>query len=233
MSNEREETEVKKNKKWLRDRYESMETIKATTKNSRGKRSTSYLKKRTVINLLNQLDEPEVLSQEWIERNTSPVDDEGRLYVWKSDLQNAIVPKQELPVIPKFVADWIEGRRRSGAKDVQIIEEINSTRWMVINGGDRKIGEYINRSLKIHGEVLRAVLVGYTVEEQKYYVEDGKHALLCKWESLEGWKVISTIESTEDDIPIEVLDYGLTEQEIKDYDPRFWPFRKPVEELEE
>ena len=37
----------------------------------------------------------EVLSQDWINKFTSPVDDEGRLYVWKSDLQNLLVPKQE------------------------------------------------------------------------------------------------------------------------------------------
>ena len=40
-------------------------------------------------------DEPKVLSHEWIESNTSPVDDEGRLYVWKRDLQNLLVPNQE------------------------------------------------------------------------------------------------------------------------------------------
>ena len=43
----------------------------------------------------NELDNQEALSEEWIERNTSPADNEGRLYVWKRDLQNAIVPKQE------------------------------------------------------------------------------------------------------------------------------------------
>ena len=60
-----------------------------------------------VYDILSQLDEPEVLSHEWIERNTSPVDDEGRLYIWKRDLENLIVPKKESPVVPKHVADWI------------------------------------------------------------------------------------------------------------------------------
>lgn len=49
--------------------------------------------------------ESEVLSQEWIEGNTSPVDDEGRLYIWKRDLENLIVPKQELPVV--LSQEWI------------------------------------------------------------------------------------------------------------------------------
>ena len=51
--------------------------------------------KRSLNELINQLDEPEVLSQAWISKFTSPVDDEGRLFVWKSDLQNLLVPKQE------------------------------------------------------------------------------------------------------------------------------------------
>ena len=49
-----------------------------------------------VLREIDQLDEPEVLSAEWIEGNTSPVDDEGRLYIWKRDLENLLVPKQEI-----------------------------------------------------------------------------------------------------------------------------------------
>lgn len=64
-----------------------------------------------VYDILSQLDEPEVLSAEWIEGNTSPVDDEGRLYIWKRDLEYLIVPKQELPVVPKHVGDWITKHR--------------------------------------------------------------------------------------------------------------------------
>lgn len=63
------------------------------------------------IEALNNNEKYEFLTDKWIEDNTSPVDDEGRLYVWKRDLQNVIVPNQGLPVIPKFVADWIEENR--------------------------------------------------------------------------------------------------------------------------
>ena len=67
----------------------------------------------------------------------------------------------------------------------------------------------------------------------KYLVEDKNYTLLCKWKSEDGWKVISTHESEQDDLPMEVLDFELTEQEIKDYDPRYMTFAKPVEEVEE
>lgn len=76
---------MKKDKKWAQkevDKYLSYEGVNEA-------RSALIFAK----GVIDQLDEPEVLSQEWIERNTSPVDDEGRLYVWERDLQNAIVPK--------------------------------------------------------------------------------------------------------------------------------------------
>ena len=89
---ESEETEVK-SKQELIEEWES--AIEAAEFYGKGKeeRLISYMK--DFVSDLKQLDEPEVLSQDWIERNTSPADDEGRLYVWKRDLQNAIVPKQE------------------------------------------------------------------------------------------------------------------------------------------
>ena len=58
-------------------------------------KDSSLISSAKLYDLIDQLDEPEILSDEWIERNTSPVDDEGRLYIWKRDLQNVIVPNQE------------------------------------------------------------------------------------------------------------------------------------------
>ena len=69
--------------------------------------------------------------------------------------------------------------------------------------------------------------------KQKYIVEDWYYTLLCKWESSDGWKVISTIESVENELPIEVLEFELTKQEIEDYDPRYMAFAIPTKELEE
>ena len=83
---EREETEVKKDKEWILERIENYIPLHDKTVGD---------VIEGILEIAKQLDEPEVLSEEWIERNTSPADDEGRLYVWKRDLQNAIVPKQE------------------------------------------------------------------------------------------------------------------------------------------
>src|SRR5699024_7534823 len=122
---ESEETEVKKDKQWLRNRYEQMETVKMTTKNSRGSKSVSYIKKKTAINLLNQLDEPEVLSQEWISENVEyayfdMLDGSGRLssataIIKPEKLQNLLVPKQEEKdpeTVASVIADFYKSLER-------------------------------------------------------------------------------------------------------------------------
>src|SRR5699024_10241948 len=77
---------------------------------------------------INQLDEPEVLSQKWISENVEyayfdMLDGSGRLssataIIKPENLQNLLVSKQELPVIPKFVAEWIESRKNNYPFDV-------------------------------------------------------------------------------------------------------------------
>src|SRR5699024_11692034 len=85
-----------------------------------------YQTLREVLQKLGHLDEPEVLSSDWISENVEyayfdMLDGSGRLssataIIKPEKLQNLLVLKQELPVIPKFVAEWIEeakGRHHS------------------------------------------------------------------------------------------------------------------------
>ena len=76
-------------------------------------RDERYKTLRSVAQKLNQLDEPEVLSQEWVDNNSVNASHDGMTeeYIHVVDLKNLIVPKQDLPVIPKYVADWIEENR--------------------------------------------------------------------------------------------------------------------------
>lgn len=65
-------------------------------------------------------------------------------------------------------------------------------------------------------------------EEQKYYVIDKEDNILL----LRGYEGIEKADN------LKIFNSGggalkLTEQEIKDYDPRYWPFAVKVEELEE
>lgn len=66
---------------------------------------------------INQLDEPEVLSQQWIDENIVYADVKGNTEAFLNErsVRNLLVPKQELPLIPKFVTEWYEseGKRSS------------------------------------------------------------------------------------------------------------------------
>ena len=127
---ESEEKEVKKDIEWLSqwiEEYEN-EVIKVIEKRkdekdevdgfittlSRGKQSAI----KRIKQKINQLDEPEVLSEDWIEEHHYIRMDPDNPFVYVKDLQNLLVPKQELPVIPKFVADWIESRKNNYPSDV-------------------------------------------------------------------------------------------------------------------
>ena len=67
---------------------------------------------KKALNVINQLDEPEVLSQEWIDEHIDYADVGGDTSVYTCRrLKSLLVPKQELPVIPKYVAEWITNHR--------------------------------------------------------------------------------------------------------------------------
>lgn len=59
-----------------------------------------------VLNIIDELDEREVLSQEEIDNGMVHVKNLGETFEVVS-VESLPVPKQELPVIPKNVADWI------------------------------------------------------------------------------------------------------------------------------
>ena len=225
LENENEEAEVKKDKDWLNNELEKViKDVESDDISFAGKKDydEGYIDGiRDVQSIVNQLDNQETLSEEWIERNTSPVDDEGRLYVWKRDLQNAIAPKQELPVIPRFVAEWIEENKKKNRSLVFAITHIYD---------ENEIGKspkfFIWMETDDNEEVFaRAWLDGYTVEEeQKYIVRDNSSMpLLIKNDSGEIMSYDSQIAYNNSNGTIE-----LTEQEIKDYDERYMAFAKPV-----
>lgn len=102
---ESEETEVNKDKLWakfkIREELESWWGVE-------GGIDEDGIK--NVLNIIDQLNEPEVLSQEWVDNNVVHVRGLGDI-IEAEAVENIIVPNQGLPVIPKFVADWIEENR--------------------------------------------------------------------------------------------------------------------------
>ena len=216
---ESEETEVK-TKQELIDKWES--AIGAAEFYGRGKEDRLIEYMRNFVDDLNQLDEPEVLSQEFIDKYKVDYDN------WMPavpivHLQNLLVPKQELPVIPKFVADWIEKYIEYGYDLYPALKKMenNSRSWKRIYDWYRKnTHTFVN-----------AYLTGkYEVEkEQKHYVLTSSNKILLTkddGEVRETYQVYSWIKKRDKER------YQLTEQEIKGYDERYWPFAVKVEEID-
>lgn len=126
--------------------------------------------------LRNEIDNQEVLSSDWIDehkkRKFFDFDEYRTEVILVEDLQNLLVPKQELPVIPKFVADWIESRENNYPSDViGVYLRMNE---LSANKQTREVLRWVHESKLNRGSFARAWLDGYTVgEEQKYYLKIG------------------------------------------------------------
>ena len=94
-----------KNIKWLKEEIGDLPTTSAEFINDGLNYIDSAIPVTSIYDLINQLDESEVLSQEWIRENQERKD--IHFYVSVIKLQNLLVPKQELPVVPKHVGEWI------------------------------------------------------------------------------------------------------------------------------
>jgi len=160
-----------------------------------------------ILDLLDQLDEPEVLSEEWIKENEEQIDPNNPSNTWwveADKLRGKFVPKQE----------------ELEAKIQELIEDYKQEDGQYSNPENGWIGEFIED------------LKNLVEEEQKYRVEDSHgRTLLAKMTYSHRGETYEKVE------PYNELIAGykkeLTEQEIKDYDPSYMIFAKPVEELEE
>lgn len=120
-----------------------------------------------VLREIDQLDELEVLSQEWIDEHAKAVTYDGipdqTEVVYVDDLKELLVPKQELPVVPKHVADWLDDN----------IERYRTVRSF-INSLVELFGDTVPEKVRAYARenidtMARAYLDGYTVEEEPLY----------------------------------------------------------------
>lgn len=154
---------------------------------------------KDVFDLINQLEIPEVLSQEWVDKRVVHIRGLGDI-LKAEDVESLLVPKQaELEV-----------------KIQELIEAYKQEEDAYSNPENGWISGFIED------------LKNLVEEEQKYYVSarDGEYG---------GFWFLS--KNNSGDISIGVnrdwseVDWDrlkLTEQEIKDYDSRYWAFAKPV-----
>ena len=128
--------------------------------------------------------------------------------------------KQELPVIPKYVADWITRyREKYDLYPALRLLENNTLVW-------GEIYEWYRMNTR---KFVNAYFTGeYEVEdEQKYYVDLDTAAYVEKWKDNDRVDIYTDGISGSDE-----FEFHLTEEEIKNYDPRYWPFAVKVEEVE-
>lgn len=132
-------------------------------------------------------------------------------------------------VVPDFVAEWIKETKEKG---YPLAYAINCSKgklgkWLHGCGTDTETEE--------NQEVFaKAWLEGYTVEEEQRYRVLDKHdePILVKVAEISDntlYDVGEVIPTYQRQIYNEHSNQ-LTEQEIKDYDERYWAFAKPVEE---
>ena len=116
--------------------------------------------------LRNTLDNQEVLSQEWIgEHKYNHYI--GRPFVYVDDLENLIVPKQDKPIIPKFVADFVEKWKYKGLTmhewfafgNNDVDDDVNKWLYNNLNEKNRR-REYL---------LIDAIRNGYEVEKEPVY----------------------------------------------------------------
>ena len=102
---ESEETEVKKDKLWAKIKVQEELESWLGVEGGIGRDEIKY-----VLNIIDQLDEPEVFSQEEIDNGMVHIRNLGDTFEVEA-VDSLLVPNQELPVIPKNVADWITNHR--------------------------------------------------------------------------------------------------------------------------
>ena len=186
---------MKKDIKWLKEEVGELNLVDTVFEADGVSYIDTAVSVMQVYDLIDELDEQEVLSQEWVRNNQER---KGvHFFVNVTKLQNLIVPKQE----------------ELETKIQELIEAYKQEEDAYSNPENGWISGFIED------------LKNLVEEEQKYIVSDNSSVpLLIKNDSGEIMSYDSQIAYNNSNGTIE-----LTEQEIKNYDERFWPFAEPVE----
>ena len=143
-----------------------------------------------------------------------------------NELENAglLKEQQALPVVPEFVAEWIEILKTKGLKPLKNPETYGETGFT-----EETLQNIVFWISEYQEDYMRAWLDGYEVEKpQLFYIA------LPKVYGLSDSTFVSKAESGIISEFTKGKDYALklTEQEIKSIDERYWQFAVPVEDGE-
>ena len=204
-------------------------------------RSLSY-DVRYLIECINKLDEPEAEenfytfdnAKKWLQDNGFVVFEKDKL---DEEVQRMIDKNykemNEKPVIPQFVADYYNDYKNYELTFEEWFEcsefgkggktENKTFEWLLDNSHEVNIErQFILADIIAHG------LDGYEVEKEKLYhvVNKENYFMLRKYDGLVDIMQVSSTMSR-DEFGKDTR-FMLTEQEIKDYDERYWAFAEEV-----
>ncbi|HEM4558113.1 TPA: DUF1642 domain-containing protein [Streptococcus suis] len=128
-------------------------------------------------------------------------------------------------VVPKFVAEWIEGCKHSGWHLQKVLSSLDD---------DEKVGDWAyDKNDDLIPEkvdmIARAWLFGFEIEQEKLYTVEIAEAILTKitrWSNVQ-YKMLP-FGNVSDVFDKAIYTTRLTEQEIKQKDERLWQFAKEV-----
>ena len=273
---------MKKGIEWLKEKIGDLPTTSAEFINDGLNYIDSAIPVMSIYELINQLDEPEVLSQEWIDEHATAVTYDEILdqteIAYVDDLENLIIPKeesevtlnrafekiaeaypmtkeevcrhlekfvahggkvtygeqevlsQELPVVPTWFDEWWKDIPKG---EGNLLHNIAQFHDKLYSSETREVGVYIEDSGN------KKKLLNIIINELDYKVEEEQKYFVSSRESIGFWFLT---KDNDGDIAIGTnKDYydrkweslKLTEEEIKDYDSRYWAFAVKVEEVEE
>lgn len=181
---------MKKDIEWAKKEIKEL-----MTEESQNYPHDEMVEKEMVLGILNQLDEPEVLSHDWIdEHKYFPVGEDA--VVRARDLRKLLVSKQE---------------------------ELESRVKVLIEACKQEEGAYGERE---NGWISGFIkdLKNLVEEEQKYYVLVRDEEYGGFWFLYKKNNGNISIGINRNYSEIDWVALKLTEQEIKDYDERFWAF---------
>ena len=183
---------------------------------------------------------PEVLSREFINEKAVEIyadtaDAEVHAVFRIRDLQNLFVPKQEKPIVPQHVADWFEEMSLLTTLSY-VLGELNKA-----YGNNQKMYKWVktltgpspNDLANAQEIIARMFLDGYEIEEEPKYRVSAPNRESGFWFLSKNNENEVEVGTNEDYFNANWGAIELTEQEIKDYDERYFAFAVQVEELEE
>lgn len=148
-------------------------------------------------------------------------EDEGPTYLGPA----LELDEQEKVVVPQFVADWYEDKK--DFLELELFGLVIQT-YEKIDGTHTDIEDYFDHSSNKPFETLiKMKLFGYEVEKEKlYYVLDKSNESML----IKVFGDVKKSAGIKMDGTFSTVPYMFTEKEIKDYDPRYWPFVVEVAE---